>query len=321
MGNKHQSTSNHNHTSNNKSSVLRQQNQQAHLEQLHYHQKQQQLDQHQLHLEREENLKKYNIKRRLTSNKAALINRSSSSPVIAKWRLSQQVDSNVVGQNEQRHSPLPVSEEICTLTRSPLTSRPKRQQQQQHPNSILELNREMKAKQESLTNVIKKIDSTHPSYQQTNSKLYRPDSFMNRPQPQQTTTMTPQVAPKKQHDEQPSPKHALPNRYERLGMNANMLDNKCSTLPLSHTTHDLAYLGSNHADNNNNNNFRTNQHHTLSNSNKNMLSKSKQNLSNGKLNKRFGLSPRFKRKIVETITSRVSDLFALLSLYLQNKNS
>lgn len=128
-------------------------------------------------------------------------------------------------------------------------------------SSTIELDRNLKSKQDSLTNTIKKIDSIPqaPSYQ--GSKLYKPSSFMTRPvqtQQQQLQQQTQQAS-------------------------------KCNTLPISHTAHELTCYS-------NQDNLRQTQ----------TLSKSKQSLSNGKFNKRFGLSPRFKRKIVETITNRVS---------------
>lgn len=168
-------------------------------------------------------------------------------------------------------------------------------------SSIADLNREMKAKQESLTNVIKQIDSnTQQSSYQGGSKLYRPNSFLTTTtttnntsnNSSNTTSNTTNSKPgtrgsnnatNQQHQQQPPTK----------GFNRNNIDynNKCSTLPISHTAHDLTCYS-------NDDNFRNAQ--TL---NKNCgLSK-----SNGKLNKRtFALSPKFKRKIVETITNRVS---------------
>ena len=55
-----------------------------------------------------ENIKKNSIKRHLSSSNRNLVNRSSSSPVIAnKWRLNQTDESDKCNQFE----------EICTLTR------------------------------------------------------------------------------------------------------------------------------------------------------------------------------------------------------------
>lgn len=84
---------------------------------LHHHHQQ-----HQQHQQQKENLnnnnssgKKNSIKRHLSSSSRNLVNRSSSSPVIAnKWRLSQ-MDPQ---QNQQHQKQQPnFVEEICTLTR------------------------------------------------------------------------------------------------------------------------------------------------------------------------------------------------------------
>lgn len=192
----------------------------------------------------------------------------------------------------------------------------------------------MKSKQESLTNAIKRIDSSKQQGGSSGrgsgggggSKLYRPNSFLTNPQ-----TVSKQMSGERanlvgsktmnQIAEVHNTPRGVNNNRNPTPTTANTNNNKCSTLPMSHTTHDLtAYASSNRQNNNNQNNnkrYDNDHHQNMYHSNKN-LSKSKPNLltssaataatsaSNGKLNKRFGLSPRFKRKIVETITNRVS---------------
>lgn len=305
-------------------------------------------------------VRKLSIKRRLTNKNSNhnhnqnqiqnqhqlqqqnVINRSSSSPVIAKWRLSQanstlnDTPNNYNhhynhNQRDRNNYPATNQAEIHTLTRSPLTLRsnnnintttaaatvaPVTKKYEQSRNAVVNLNRDLRSKQENLTNVIKHIDSTQPSYH-TSSKLYRPDSFMannvnnfvKKNSNNTTTTSTTNTTTttnttnrmqygdvnnsiggnSSEHSEAPKAQYEVRMR------------NKFSTLPASHTTHDLSNYASSREDD------------AFKHANKTNLiaSKSKQSLSNGKLNKRFGLSPRFKRKIVETITNRVLFFFLL----------
>lgn len=199
---------------------------------------------HELTNEEDSNAK-LRIKRRLT-NKSQNINRSSSSPIIAKCRFSTALT--------EQTSPTPPQQ--TAVVRSPL--------------SISKTtNSNEKQKQQELNTAIQKIDSAQASVQHLNySKLYKPNSFLL------ATSLS-------------SKQDILPNKYELKSKNS-------STLPNRHTA---------------TTNRIEEEESKLKCAPKVVISSesngSKSKTSN-KLAKRFGLSPRFKRKIVETITNRVN---------------
>ncbi|CAF0765918.1 unnamed protein product [Brachionus calyciflorus] len=211
----------------------------------------------------DENYRNKSIKRRLKP-KSSSIDRSSSSPMIAKYRLStienesQNLTKPIINTNQPIIKSVPLRNIQPTQILNPRLSK---------TSSVITLNNELRQKQQDLTTAIKKLDSTKVTHH-LNSKLYKPNSFM-------LATNNNQIL--------------LPDKLDDKKFNSNS-----NTLPLRKIHKSI-----------------NEDERSLSPKNvriypKIVLNDSNKNKPMAKFAKRFGLSPRFKRKIVETITNRVN---------------
>ena len=115
------------------------------------------------------------------------LNRSSTSPVIAKWRFSTVVtnDENSSPSRQmtpQSHpsnhkSPPPPPPPNHRLKPIQLDSSPMSNLKSSN-NRVLDLNRQLKYNQQNLTNAIKTINQQQQSPYHVNSKLYKPNSSL-----------------------------------------------------------------------------------------------------------------------------------------------
>jgi hypothetical protein len=127
---------------------------------------------------------KFSLKRRLTNSKYSSsgnmnkststmnLNRSSTSPVIAKWRFSTVVTNDE--NSSPRQPPTPVNQKLkpVQLDSSPMSNL------KSSNNRVLDLNRQLKSNQQNLTNAIKTINQQQQSPYHANSKLYKPNSSL-----------------------------------------------------------------------------------------------------------------------------------------------
>lgn len=191
-------------------------------------------------------------------SKNSTIDRSTSSPMITKN--FENYISNYSVSNQENHN----QDLKPRLHQVPKIMDPR----QSDRSYVINLNAEMKQKQQDLTTAIKKLDSIRPNHH-INSKLYKPNSLM--------------IATNNQN--------ILSNRNDKSLSNIP----NSNTLPSKKTN-------------------RYQEERSLSPRNVRISPKITLNESNNsikpkpiaKFAKRLGLSPRFKRKIVETITNRVN---------------
>ncbi len=251
------------------------------------------------------------VKRQRKSTSNNQLNRQSSSPQSfqSKWRMSsffndltnskssngnefEENSANGNGSGSGRGSgAISKAESSIHLTASSSKSSMSVSTQPSPPNKIVELNKQMKDNQQKLTNIIKQADSNQPSYHM-NSKLYRPNSFlMANSNPVQLTSNRPKNT--KQQRTITSPAAATTT--------ITATHEKTNTLPRTHVQINAT---------NNNNKSLLPQSNDDSNSNINSNNNSNSNPIKipvtSKIAKKLGLSPRFKRKIVETIANKVS---------------
>jgi hypothetical protein len=256
---------------------------------------------------------KLRVKRRKSNNNGGL-NRSSSSPVIAKWRFSgffndstnnnSNLNQPKFNLTELNSEPKVIDSQQASSTTSSSntnTSTHTSKSIQQSPemedfnknvysnhhtinnsnslnekNKVIELNQQLKSKQQTLTNIIKQNSSAQqPSYH-LNSKLYRISSIKQTFQYNNATSI--------------SNYQNFPKINEQVSVNNRTKETTKNNHKIS--GQEVKSL---------NNNLKT--------------SKSNNNLENSlktpvasKIAKRLGLSPRFKRKIVETITNKVTSI-------------
>lgn len=223
---------------------------------------------------------------------------------------------------------------IPNLSASPLTLRQNQFLQKQRAGESINFNQAMKAKQNDLTNAMKTIDSNQPSYQM-GSKLYKPHSFLSANNGVNTTNEKSKlqhsvnqnhshngnlVTPKKNINNSQKKKQAsltssssskssslnsdsppLTQNSRKTIVNSNLTVNKAldaAQAPGSPFRSSKINTGNSFTSPSNRKyNSVEEKEHSITNSN----NKNSFKTSNTKLNKRFGLSPGFKRKIVETI--------------------
>lgn len=152
-----------------------------------------------------------------------------------------------------------------------------------NPSTIIELNNQLKSKQADLTTAIKKLDSaaTNQPSQHLSSKLYKPNASMLHATLQTNhNNHVKSRAVEQQHHQQPPPQPAVAAREQ------------ANTLPIKNSDSSSNMLNSKMSKNSRN-------------SRNSDMSGSSDGFTN-KLGKKFGLSPKFKRKIVETIANRVN---------------
>lgn len=191
-------------------------------------------------------------------SKNSTIDRSTSSPMITKNiqnHVSDHSDSNQANKNKY---PSPKLHQVAKIM----------DPRQSDRSFVINLNAEMRQKQQDLTTAIKKLDSTRPNHH-ISSKLYKPNSLM--------------IATNKQT--------ILSNRNDKSSSNYP----NSSTLPSKKTNRYQEERSLSPR------NVRISPKVTLNDS-----SNSNKPKPISKFAKRLGLSPRFKRKIVETITNRVN---------------
>ena len=211
------------------------------------------------------------------------MSRSTSSPLVAK-------NNRPTSNSEQQPTPSltvqPRLMPIPQLTQPPQYLAPKLNQvfvtKQAKTSAVISMNYELKSKQLDLTTAIKKLDSQPVQDSHINgSKLYKPNSLML------AATMNSHQIPSNHNKKHLPPNVHLPNNKSNQDQSTgyNTLPNKNSN---------LAMMTNNY--NNQKNEFK----------NANLKpSKSTEGLTQ-KVSKKLGLSPKFKRKIVETIANRVN---------------
>ncbi|RNA30920.1 serine threonine- kinase [Brachionus plicatilis] len=193
--------------------------------------------------------------------KSSTIDRSTSSPIIARNNDNRASKLFTTSQENRNQFVQPGYQQVPKIMDPRNSDR----------SFVINLNSELKQKQQDLTTAIKKLDSTRPTHH-ISSKLYKPNSLMM----------------------------ATSNQNILSNRDANQ-SSKClnsNTLPSKMPNRD-------HLEN---------QERSLSPRNVRISPKVTLNESNNsnkpkpiaKFAKRLGLSPRFKRKIVETITNRVN---------------
>ena len=266
-------------------------------------------------------------------NGSHTINRSCSSPSMAnKWRPNS-INSNTpqtINGNKSNEFNIEYNSNI--LPSSPFKLRPIQSIANANANKM-NYNQEMRTKQKDLTNIIKKIDSNpQPSYH-TSSKLYKPSSFLlAKSQPDSNSTNLQQSSDNKnklsaQHKQQPNNKPTSsmspsPNSSSASSQ-SSLTTSSVSPMHLNNKNADASKL-------NKMNQLQVNVDEAKltpakqvrispqvmvdssstfqsindtagdGGSNNNIKSK-----SSSKIAKKFGISPKLKRKIVETIANRV----------------
>jgi hypothetical protein len=215
------------------------------------------------------------------------MNRSTSSPLVTKPRLNNNSEASNTSnqrQHQQHHQPPPQQySPIPKLDYVPQYLAPKVNSRTNLAQSVvISANNELKAKQVDLTTAIKKLDSEPKQPSHLNSKLYKPNSLLLA-----ASLSSNQVKTNPQNI-----KNSNVHQYNNPN-NQNNLSNGYNTLPVN-THPDVMKRAAN--------NF-NDQNANLKNNLKN--SKSNDGLAN-KMGKKLGLSPKFKRKIVETIANRVN---------------
>ena len=211
---------------------------------------------------------------------------------------------------------------VANLVASPLTFRQKNfQHYQKKPADVVNLNQAMRAKQNDLTNIIKQIDSNHASYQHASgSKLYKPSSFLNnthantRAHANHERTQTNGNKKQASLSSSSSSKSSsmtsgspMQNGHKQNGhaqSTANINGGCMNKSPQSpHGKHVKISPEAVRSSKTNS----VSSLNTTANSNTTTTTKNGgvKNSTTSKLTKKFGLSPRFKRKIVETIKNGV----------------
>lgn len=207
--------------------------------------------------------KNRNSNHRLSVNSSKELNRSSSSPQIAKWRLSNMINEKAQDQ------------------------------------PVIEINNTIRSRQQQLTNIVRQSEQNTngqqpPSYH-LNSKLYRGNSSSNNSPKFGGTNTSPSS-----DSSNITPIKRIPLSKSTNHLNTQDFDKRNSHSPK---------IPQNNINNNNNNNYHENHSSsnttTTTNTSNTVSSKPNKSKSSSKLAKRFGLSPRFKRKLVETITNKV----------------
>ena len=209
---------------------------------------------------------------------------------------------------------------VANLVASPLTFRQKNfQHYQKKQADVVNLNQAMRAKQNDLTNIIKQIDSNHASYQHASgSKLYKPSSFLNNTHAntrahanhertqangnkKQASLSSSSSSSKSSSMTSGSP---MQNGHKQNGhahSTANINTNKSPQSPhVKHVKISPEAVRSSKTNSVSSLNTTANSNTTTTTKNGGV-----KNSTTSKLTKKFGLSPRFKRKIVETIKNGV----------------
>jgi hypothetical protein len=272
---------------------------------------------------------KFSLKRRLTNSKYASssnmnkststmnLNRSSTSPVIAKWRFSTVLTND---ENTSPHQTNLVQQRPTTnvnkLKPIQLDSSPMSNLKSSN-NRVLDLNRQLKSNQQNLTNAIKTINQQHQSPYHVNSKLYKPNSSLLMATTT-TTTATPNVT---NHQKQPQHQHELLNKnmYPSSNfsnkslqqMNQKSLQQHQQQTPQKNVCkiqsnnfnniENSSSLDVNCCESSSNNNNNTEK---ITNNNNNRLKKAKSKSNFSLTAAKFigNLSPKIKRKLLETFT-------------------
>jgi hypothetical protein len=268
--------------------------------------------------------------------KTKSLNRNSKYNYISNSPSSFQKHQHHLNENNNNNIKNPIKA-IANLTASPLTLKKAQflQKNQQRgaattAGEAVSFNQALRTKHTDLTNAMKTIDSNNQgaSYQTSGSKLYKPNSFLIAKNGLDNSNEKCSIHLENQINTVNTPKKNLNNTQKKKQSSLTSSSSSKSSSSLNSESPQLtqnsrktivnstspANLAFNNNNNNNsktpdaiNNSFMSNRKfndeksHSITNSN----NKSSFKTSNTKLNKRFGLSPRFKRKIVETIKNGV----------------
>jgi hypothetical protein len=215
------------------------------------------------------------------------MSRSTSSPLVTKPRLLNNNNNNSdTGQQPYQQQPVHLTPQYITPpkvnTRSSIAQ-----------SAVINANNELRAKQVDLTTAIKKLDSEPGQPSHLSSKLYKPSSLML------ASSLSNQV--KSGNVQAPNMKNSNIHQYNNQSNQPHLLNNGYNTLPVN-TNPDVMKkavakgVGVGQFDQPPQSNLKSNMKNSKSNDG---------GLAN-KMGKKLGLSPKFKRKIVETIANRMN---------------
>jgi hypothetical protein len=280
--------------------------------------------------------KKHNyLNSQTAQNGSHTINRSCSSPSMAtKWRPNSTTPQTLNG-NKSNEFTIEYNSNI--LPSSPFKLRPiqginnankMNPSQRENANAYINYNQEMRTKQKDLANIIKKIDSNQPSYH-TGSKLYKPSSFLlAKSQPAANSTNLQQQDTKSKlsaHKQATKPTSSMspsPNSSSASSQ-SSLTTSSVSPMHLSNKNADASKLNKMSQLQVSVDEAKLTPAKQVRISPKVMVDSSStfqsindaagdgggsntiKSKSSSKIAKKFGISPKLKRKIVETIANRV----------------
>jgi uncharacterized serine/threonine-protein kinase SgK494 len=267
------------------------------------------------------------IKRRLRANRETNVNenRSSMSPGSPKYHKEP---ANHNGFHlEQANKPT-----ITNLKSSPQTYRSiLNNANLNNSNKVIKLNDQMKSNQKQLTNIIQQMDSSPASYQ-TSSKLYKPSSLLlssssnqqiNKSSPNRQTNQNNTFKPNNNKSAHLNQENAiLPNKpRQKTNVAVNVNNDRKATNKTPFPNQEKLNESNNNNINNKNSLYQPQQSPKNVRISPKIVKITKSNTANSlstdcldktankvasKLSKKLGLSPKFKRKIVETINNRIN---------------